>query len=326
MKNEKTLSRFLLILLSCAALAACNSSSDEDTNEPPADPAAGNAPPTIWGEPATSVTAGTQYVFTPEAEDEEGDVLTFSVVNMPEWATFEETSGELRGVPAAGDAGSYDEIVISVTDDNSVASLPAFSIEVTEQPSQGGDDPGDDPVSQAPTITGDPNEFVVAGATYAFQPEASDPEDDTLSFSITNKPAWATFDTATGRLEGTPTAADAGTGAPIEVSVTDGTSIAALASFSITVQETGTASYTLSWDPPTQNEDGTALTDLAGYKIYYGMISGEYTEQLVLNQPGVTSYQLNGIAPGKYFLVMTALNSQDMESRHSAELALEPTT
>ncbi len=326
MKNQKSLTRSLLILLGCAALAACNSSSDEDTSEPPADPATGNAPPTIWGEPATSVMAGTQYVFAPEADDDDGDVLTFSIVNKPEWATFEETSGELRGVPAADDVGDYDEIVISVTDDNSVASLPAFSIEVTEQPSQGGDDPGDEPVSQAPTIAGDPNQFVAAGDTYAFQPEASDPEDDKLSFSITNKPAWATFDPATGRLQGTPTVSNAGTSSPIEISVTDGTSIAALASFTITVQETGTASYTVSWDPPTRNEDGTTLTDLAGYRIYYGMISGEYTDSVLLDQPGITSYQLNGIAPGRYFLVMTAVNGQDMESRHSAELALDPTT
>jgi hypothetical protein len=31
---------------------------------------------------------------------------------------------------------------------------------------------------------------------------------------------------------------------------------------------------TLTWDAPTTNADGTPLTDLAGYRIYYGTTSG----------------------------------------------------
>lgn len=326
MKNERAFSRSLLLLFACVALASCNSSgSDEEEQPPPADPATGNSPPVIFGDPATSVMAGTQYVFVPEATDDDGDVLTFSIVNKPGWATFEATTGELRGVPGAEDVGAYDEIVISVTDDNSVVSLAAFSIAVETEPAQG-DDPGNDPVSQAPSISGDPNGFAVTGSTYAFLPQASDPEGDTLSFSITNKPSWATFDTSTGRLEGTPTSADVGQSGPIELSVTDGGSISALATFTITVSETGTASYTVAWTAPTENEDGTPLTDLAGYRIYYGMVAGDYTETIVVDQPGLTSFVVDNLAPGKYFLVMTAVNGQAMESRHSAELALEPST
>src|SRR5690606_25586048 len=127
MKSEKAFSRWVVVLLACVALASCKSSDDEEEQEPPADPAAGNAAPVIWGDPATSVTAGTQYLFTPEASDDDGDVLTFRIVNQPSWATFEETTGELRRVPDSDDVGSYDEIVISVTDVNSVAALPAFS-------------------------------------------------------------------------------------------------------------------------------------------------------------------------------------------------------
>src|SRR5690606_14165257 len=158
-------SRWVVVLLACVALASCKSD-DEEEEEPSAAAATGNAAPVIWGDPPTSVTAGTQYLFTPEASDDDGDVLTFSIVNKPSWATFEETSGERSGVPNSDDVGSYDEIVISGTADNGAASLPAFSMEAEEQPGQG-DDAGDDPVSQAPTIKGDPNEFVVAGKTYA---------------------------------------------------------------------------------------------------------------------------------------------------------------
>lgn len=323
MKNEQTFSRFLLVLLACTALASCKSSDGEGEDPPPADPVTGNSPPAIWGEPATSVVTGSQYLFTPEASDDDGDVLTFSIRNKPGWATFETASGQLRGVPGTDDVGSYEEIVISVTDDNSVVSLAAFSIEVTAEPGQGGD-PGDG--GEAPSISGDPNEFAVVGTTYAFLPEASDPEGDELSFSITNKPDWASFNTSTGRLEGIPTSANVGQSGPVDLSVTDGTSISALTTFTITVEEMGSAAYTVSWDAPTENEDGTPLTDLAGYRIYYGMISGEYTETIVIDSPGLTEYVLDNLAPGRYFLVMTAINSQDMESRYSGELGLQSST
>jgi len=36
------------------------------------------------------------------------------------------------------------------------------------------------------------------------------------------------------------------------------------------------AQATVSWIPPTTNTDGTALTDLAGYKVYYGTVSWSY--------------------------------------------------
>ena len=45
-----------------------------------------------------------------------------------------------------------------------------------------------------------------------------------------------------------------------------------LPAFSITVTQVGLGSMSLSWTPPTQNTDGSALTDLAGYKLYYGTV------------------------------------------------------
>src|SRR5262245_6183008 len=63
----------------------------------------------------------------------------------------------------------------------------------------------------APTISGSPATSVVPGQTYTFTPAAADPNGDRLTFEILNQPGWAQFDTATGRLTGTPTAAQIGT-------------------------------------------------------------------------------------------------------------------
>src|SRR5262245_53773176 len=141
----------------------------------------------------------------------------------------------------------------------------------------GGGDGGEQPsapatgANSAPTIQGSPSSSVVAGQAYNFQPTASDPDGDSLTFSVSNKPAWAAFDTSTGKISGTPTAADVATYSSIRVTVSDGRGgSASTAMFAITVTDVATGSVTLSWTPPTQNEDGSALTNLSGYEVRYG--------------------------------------------------------
>jgi hypothetical protein len=73
----------------------------------------------------------------------------------------------------------------------------------------------------------------------------------------------------------------------------------------------------LTWQPPTQNEDGTALTNLAGYKIYWGTTPGSYTESVTLNNPGLTTYVVDNLAPGTYEFVATAFNVSGVESQFS---------
>ena len=75
-----------------------------------------------------------------------------------------------------------------------------------------------------------------AESAYRFTPAASDTDGDRLRFSITNKPSWASFDTATGELSGTPVNADAGVTSNIVISVSDGIATASLPAFSIEVK------------------------------------------------------------------------------------------
>ncbi|WP_154724462.1 ImpA family metalloprotease [Thiothrix nivea] len=92
--------------------------------------------------------------------------------------------------------------------------------------------------NHAPSISGTPGTSANVGGAYSFTPTASDMDaGDTLTFSITNKPTWATFDTTTGKLSGSPTAADASTTTSnIIISVTDNKSApVSLPAFSISV-------------------------------------------------------------------------------------------
>src|SRR5665213_1810958 len=95
---------------------------------------AGTAPPvaapTISGTPASKVTIGNVYSFTPTAIAASGDVLSFFIVNRPAWATFSTDTGELSGTPTSADEGTFGNIVISVSGISATVSLPVFSIQV----------------------------------------------------------------------------------------------------------------------------------------------------------------------------------------------------
>jgi len=199
---------------------------------------ANNNAPEISGTPDANAAVDKEYTFTPTASDADNDTLVFSITNKPDWATFSETTGELSGTPTSADSGTYSDILISVSDGLDTVSLAAFSINVAV----GG--------GNAPEISGTPHTNSYVDIAYSFTPTASDTENDTLTFSIANKPDWADFNTLTGELSGTPAAADKGnTYEDIVISVTDGMSTANLAAFNIytgldVVLRTGLTNYT----------------------------------------------------------------------------------
>ena len=78
---------------------------------------------------------------------------------------------------------------------------------------------------------------------------------------------------------------------------------------------------TLNWTPPTENEDGTPLTNLAGYNIHYGKASRQYTQRISVSNPGVASYVVQDLTGGKYYFSVAAVNSHGTESPLSAEVS-----
>ncbi|NMP14800.1 putative Ig domain-containing protein [Thalassotalea sp. Y01] len=97
-------------------------------------------------------------------------------------------------------------------------------------------DPIDPPTNAAPTISGAPEVSTINELdSFSFTPSASDSDGDSLSFSINKNIDWATFDSATGTLSGTPTLADAGITADIIISVSDGKVSTDLTAFDLTI-------------------------------------------------------------------------------------------
>lgn len=73
----------------------------------------------------------------------------------------------------------------------------------------------------------------------------------------------------------------------------------------------------LSWQPPTQNTDGTPLTNLAGYKAYAGPAAGTYNQSVTYNNPGLTNARVCMQPPGMRYFVVTAFNTNNVESSFS---------
>jgi hypothetical protein len=274
---------------------------------------AATAAPSITGKPATTVTAAHYFAFQPSAANPGGKTLTFAIANKPAWAQFDSHTGRLYGTPLPQfNVGTFANIVISASDGGARASLAPFAVTVLPLP------------NIPPKLAGTAPAGVVAGHPYSFQPGATDPNGLRIAFTIANAPAWASFNTTTGLLSGTPTAGNVGTYSNIVITAYDGYSKAVLPAFNILVspaapleppppEQGATGSATLSWMPPTRNIDGSVLTDLAGYHIYYGA-TPELGQSVTVANAGLTRYVMSGLLRATWYFAMTAYDRSGRES------------
>lgn len=261
-----------------------------------------NRAPTITGTPATTASVGRAYTFSPVGADPDGNTLRYSIQNQPSWLTFSTTTGRLTGTPAAANVGTSARITITVSDGTLSASLPSFTIAVAAQ------------ANRPPTISGTPLTSVLALVGYAFQPSATDPDGNALTFSITNRPAWATFNTSTGRLSGTPTVLDIASYNNIVITVSDGTASASLPAFSLAVLQNATGTATVNWVAPSTNVDGSAITNLSGFRIAYGTSQSNLDRTVNVDNASLSTYTINDLSQGTWYFAVYARNSAGAES------------
>lgn len=81
----------------------------------------------------------------------------------------------------------------------------------------------------------------------------------------------------------------------------------------------GTA--TLAWAAPQANADGTALTDLAGFRVYYGTSRGAYSQSATINSPSTLGYTIQNLPAGTYYIVVKAFDTSNIESAASTEVS-----
>ncbi|MBQ4860643.1 tandem-95 repeat protein [Pseudoalteromonas sp. MMG013] len=205
-----------------------------------------NDAPQLTGTPSSNVAQDSVYTFTPTLIDvDKSDSHTFAILNKPEWASFNSESGTLTGTPLNKHVGSTDNVIISVTDKaGEKATLLTFSITVSN-------------INDAPQLTGTPSATVAQDSPYTFTPTLSDIDvDDSHTFAIQNRPEWATFNTESGTLSGTPLNEHVDYNTNIIISVTDKAgATATLPTFSIEVINANDAA-TLTGTPRTEVTEG----------------------------------------------------------------------
>jgi hypothetical protein len=102
------------------------------------------------------------------------------------------------------------------------------------------------------------------------------------------------------------------------ITVSDGKASATLA-VTVTVSAAVTGSATLSWTPPTTRTDGSTLSNLQGYRIYYGTNSSSLTNRVDVTNPSLSTYVIDNLAAGTWYFAATAVDGTGAES------ALTPT-
>jgi hypothetical protein len=268
---------------------------------------------TISGSPPKTATVGDKYHYEPVVKGANTATLEFSYIALPSWSKHYRGSGAIIGTPT--EPGVYRNIQIQAWDGEHFAETAPFTITVV---GAGG---------SAPTpleISGTPPDSVTAGQYYAFNPTVVAPAGSSLTYSIANKPAWAAFSSGKGALTGTPSAADAAVDSHIVLSVSDGAESASLAAFNITVKAAppaSTGNATLSWSRPSENTNGTPLTNLAGYIVRYGTSAAALSSQIQVSSPTTTDLEIDNLTPGKWFFEVAAINTAHMESAFSSAVS-----
>jgi hypothetical protein len=171
----------------------------------------------------------------------------------------------------------------------------------------------------AVVLAGVPPASVTVGTPYFYEPAVAQGS-GTISFSIQGQPPWASFDPRTGSLAGTPTAGDVGVFGGITITAANSVTSFSVGPFSIAVDPaagpaTGTA--TLIWTPPTENTDGSPLTNLAGYRVHYGTSAAALTETIDVADASATTYVVGDLTPGTYYFAVSAYNSLGLEGAWS---------
>ena len=82
-------------------------------------------------------------------------------------------------------------------------------------------------------------------------------------------------------------------------------------------QQSSPGAATVEWVAPQTATDGSPLTNLAGYRIYYGTDVTQMTQRIEVANPGVLTYMIEGLSPATYYFAVTAVNARGQESERS---------
>jgi hypothetical protein len=81
-------------------------------------------------------------------------------------------------------------------------------------------------------------------------------------------------------------------------------------------------SVTLSWSAPTENTNGSALTNLTGYIIYYGPSASAMTQTIDINTVGMLTYVVDNLSAGTWYFQIVEVNAAGVQSNPSVTVSV----
>ena len=85
-----------------------------------------------------------------------------------------------------------------------------------------------------------------------------------------------------------------------------------------------TTEVNLSWTAPSEREDNNPLplSEIAGYKVYYGTTQGNYSNSTDINDGNAEGHTFKGLSTGTYYFAVTTYDIEGRESQYSSEIKI----
>lgn len=94
--------------------------------------------------------------------------------------------------------------------------------------------------------------------------------------------------------------------------------ITSSASYTLTCSWSGgLGSAVVNWITPTTNTDGSPLTDLAAFVVFYGSSASALTQSKAIADPAAASTTIASLTPGNWFFAVRSVNAVGVESSNS---------
>jgi RHS repeat-associated protein len=223
-----------------------------------------NRPPFFTTAPSTHAAIGAAYSYDAEAVDLDGDLPTYELLQAPSGMTVDSGSGLVSWPFTLPGAHA---VRLRAADGQGDAAAQEWELSVGAPPAN----------PSAPLITSVPQTIAAVGQRYVYQPVASDPDGDALTFALLVSPTGMGFDAQTGRMDWTPEAAQIGDH-DVLLRVSDGRGGSAEQAFTISVLA----------DPPERPPVFESVPPL------FALAGVEYVYQAVATDPdfGTVTYSL----------------------------------
>ncbi|MFH0889294.1 MAG: putative Ig domain-containing protein [Planctomycetota bacterium] len=254
-----------------------------------------NAPPVMTSPGNKVVDENVLLIFILTASDPNGDPLIYSAGNLPTGATFTPASRTFSWIPTYNQANIYPNVTFTVTDSGGLTDSKSITITVNN-------------VDRPPVLTSPGNKVIDENQLLTFTLSATDPDNDTIIYSMVNTPTGATLNYTTGVFSWTPTYSQSGS--YIVTFTATANLLADTKVISITVNNVDRPPVLTSSDDKTIDENQLltftlSATDPDEDIISYSMV-GTPTGSTLNSNSGVFSWTPDYTQSGSYVVIFTA--------------------